>query len=262
MESVREAVGELHRSVALLLAFRTEQTDPEPFYRLLAEDSLAQISRHLDVANSWAIDLGGGSGHFAQALRRAGGRCLLVERERTALTSLVNLRASSLRHHVDPSVRADLPPEAVIADGYRLPIQDGALDLGVCSNVLEHVGSPWALVDELARVVRRGGIVYLSFTNWYSPWGGHETSPWHYLGGHFAARRYQRRHGMPPVHRYGDSLFALHVGNAIRELERRDDLDVVAAMPRYHPRWLSGLVRVPWLREAATWNLLVILRRR
>ena len=25
-----------------------------------------------------------------------------------------------------------------------------------------------------------------------SPWGGHETSPWHYLGGEYAARRYDR----------------------------------------------------------------------
>ena len=41
---------------------------------------------------------------------------------------------------------------------------------------------PMGLIEEMIRVTRPGGLVYLSFTNWYSPWGGHEMSPWHYLG--------------------------------------------------------------------------------
>ena len=58
------------------------------------------------------------------------------------------------------------------------------------------------------------GIVFVAFTNWLSPWGGHETSPWHYLGGERAARRYQRRHGEPPKNRYGRSLYPVSVADA------------------------------------------------
>src|SRR6266700_2024506 len=47
---------------------------------------------------------------------------------------------------------------------------------------LEHVPDPMGLAEEMIRVTRPGGLVYLSYTNWYSPWGGHEMSPWHYLG--------------------------------------------------------------------------------
>jgi len=126
---------------------------------------------------------------------------------------------------------------------------------------LEHVADPHRCVDELARVTRLGGLVYLSFTAWYSLWGGHETAPWHYLGGHRAARRYERVHGRPPGNEFGRSLFARHVGPTLRWLRDHPDLTVVHALPRYHPRWLHWVVRVPGLREVLTWNLLVVLRR-
>ena len=37
---------------------------------------------------------------------------------------------------------------------------------------------------------------------------------------------------------------------------------MLAALPRYYPRWCRGLVRIPGLREFATWNLLLVMRRR
>ena len=38
-------------------------------------------------------------------------------------------------------------------------------------------------------------------------------------------------------------------------------VEVVDARPRYYPRWCRPVVRVPWLREVLTWNLLLILQR-
>jgi hypothetical protein len=38
-------------------------------------------------------------------------------------------------------------------------------------------------------------------------------------------------------------------------------VQIVDARPRYYPRWCRLVVRVPWLREVLTWNLLLILRR-
>ena len=92
--------------------------------------------------------------------------------------------------------------------------------------------------------------------------GGHETSPWHYLGGHRAARRYERRTGRAPKNRYGDSLFAVSAGRMLRWAKGRVDVEVVDALPRYHPSWARWLVAVPGLREVAVWNLLVVLRKR
>ncbi len=44
----------------------------------------------------------------------------------------------------------------------RLPVRDGSFDLTVCHYVLEHVTELGACCDELARVTRAGGTLYLS----------------------------------------------------------------------------------------------------
>jgi hypothetical protein len=40
------------------------------------------------------------------------------------------------------------------------------------------------------------------------------------------------------------------------------EADLVAAYPRYHPRWLRWVARVPAVREVAVWNLVLVLRVR
>ena len=57
----------------------------------------------------------------------------------------------------------------MVADGYWLPVRDGGADVGFSSNVLEHVPDPIGLIEEMIRATRPGGLMYLSFTNWYSP---------------------------------------------------------------------------------------------
>ena len=154
-----------------------------------------------------------------------------------------------------------MPAGAVLADGYWLPVRDSCADVVFSSNVLEHVRDPIGLIEEMIRVTRPGGVIYLSFCNWYSPWGGHEMSPWHYLGSGYAERRYARRHQREPKHRCGVNLFPVHIGPVLRALRARSDVQIIAARPRYYPRWCRGLVRLPGLREVATWNLMLIMRR-
>jgi len=86
-------------------------------------------------------------------------------------------------------------------------------------------------------------------------------SPWHYLGARYAEQRYTRRTGKKPKHQVGATLFPVHVGRMLRAVRSRPDVSVLAALPRYYPRWCRGLVRIPGLREVATWNLLLVLRR-
>jgi hypothetical protein len=118
------------------------------------------------------------------------------------------------------------------------------------------------MADEMLRVTRPGGTVFLSYTVWFGPWGGHETSPWHYLGGRRARRRYLRTHGREPKNRYGESLFAVTVRDGLAWARRQDAAEVIDVLPRYHPWWATWVVRVPLLREVVTWNLVVVLRKR
>jgi SAM-dependent methyltransferase len=228
----------------LLAAFTGEQSDPNRFYSLLAQDSVALIERHTRLDGRRVADIGGGAGYFTSAFRDRGAHCLLVEPD-----------ADELYSNGAPG-RA-----SVIGDGYWLPLADGSVDVCFSSNVLEHVKDPAGFIDEMIRITRPGGLVYLSYTVWLSPWGGHETAPFHYLGGHYAARRYARKHGQEPKNRYGQSMFPTGVGPILNLVRRRSDVTVVEARPRYYPRWCKFLVLIPGVRELLTWNLLVILRR-
>jgi SAM-dependent methyltransferase len=277
------AFGGLGRSIRLAQAFRVEQTDPDFFYATQAADAVAQAARYLPLADRLVLDVGGGGGYFTQAFNAAGARAILIEplAGRDPVESGVGNglpRCAPTDHSrlsggpaTDGEVRARhaqairpgrLAPGCTIAgDGYELPVAAGVADLVFSSNVLEHVPDVAAIMSELVRVTRPGGLIYISFTTWYSPWGGHETAPWHYLGGERAARRYQRRTGRPPGNLFGQSLFARHAGPTLRDLRARRDVTIVDALPRYYPDWLRWLVMVPIIREFAAWNLLVILRR-
>lgn len=246
MATEQRSRATLRRSVRLLSAFRLEQSDPDFFYGQLAEDTVEQISEHLDLDGALALDLGTGAGYNTLALRKAGARCFGLEYDPGELTW-----------------RSDTPIDGVaMGSGMQLPFRGQAFDLTFSSNVLEHVPDPWRLADEMVRVTRPGGLVYLSYTNWLSPWGGHETAPWHYLGGRRAADRYAAKSGKRPKNDFGVSLFAVGVGDALAWAQRQPDAGVVAAFPRYHPRWARWVVRVPAMRELVTWNLVLLLRRR
>jgi SAM-dependent methyltransferase len=235
----------LGRSLRLLGGFRLEQHDPDAFYDLISADAVALLGDAVTLAGALVLDVGGGAGYLTRALRAAGARCVLVD---------ADLRELSWRG----------PPlaESVVADARVLPVPSNTVDLVVSSNVLEHVRWPFAVVDEMARVLRPGGHLWLSFTNWYGPWGGHETSPWHYAGGERARRRYAAHAGREPKNAFGESLFPLHVGTVLRRLSAHPLLSVVDARPRYLPELARVIVRVPGVREVLTWNLEVLARKR
>lgn len=234
------------RSVDLFRAFLLEQSDPDRFYGALARDSAAQVDTWHALRGARLLDVGGGPGYFANAFAARGADYVAVDAD-----------AGEMRlHGRDPG------PRTVQASGERLPFGTGTFDVAYSSNVLEHVAHPWRMADEMVRVTRPGGTIIASYTLWYGPWGGHETSPWHLLGGSWAARRYADRHGHPPKNVYGTSLFPITAGAGARWARRQGQADVVALVPRYLPAALARLAQVPLVREVALWNLLIVLRRR
>jgi SAM-dependent methyltransferase len=235
----------LKRAVTLFRVFLREQTDPDLFYGTLAEDSVRQLRGHVDLDGATVLDVGGGPGYFADAFRAAGATYVGLEPDAGEMAA-----------------RGEPEPGTLRGSGEALPVRTAAVDVCYSSNVLEHVRSPWTMTAEMVRVTRSGGTVFLSFTPWLSPHGGHETAPWHYLGGQRARRRFRRKTGREPKNRFGESLFPVSVGAALRWARSCPDVDVVAAYPRYHPWWATWVIAVPGLRELVSWNLVVVMRRR
>lgn len=229
----------------LFRSFLTEQTDPEGFYTAIADDAVHLVERHQSLDGLLVADFGGGPGFYSDAFRRAGARSVVVDASYDEVT-----------------LHGRTPSWTVVARAEQPPLPDASVDVAFSSNLLEHVADIGAVADRIVSVVRPGGLVVLSYTVWWGPWGGHETSPWHYLGGRRAARIYRRRHGKQPKNVFGESMFAATVADGLRWLRTRDDLEVLELRPRYLPPWSSFLLRVPVLRELVAWNLWMVLRVR
>ncbi|WP_336669694.1 class I SAM-dependent methyltransferase [Tsukamurella sp. USMM236] len=236
----------LRRSVGLLSDFRFEQSEPARFYGSLARDTV-ELTGDLFGALDGALvlDVGGGPGYFEDAFAEHGAVYIPVEPDPSeahaaGITSSRGLRGS----------------------GLALPIADGAVDVCLSSNVAEHVRDWRTMGDEMLRVTRPGGMVILSYTLWYGPFGGHEMGQTHYLGGERAARMYTRKHGHPPKNLYGTSLFKVGAADGLRWAATVENAELVAAFPRYHPAWAWWLVRVPGLRELLVSNLVLVFRKR
>lgn len=235
----------LARSVRLLREFRYEQPDPGRFYAALAADSAAQLAQYALLRGQAMLDVGGGPGYFRSAFEAAGATYFALDADAGELSGL-----------------GEISHRTVIGSGMRLPFADASLDICYSSNVLEHVPDPWLMAEEMVRVTRPGGIVFLSYTVWFGPWGGHETAPWHYLGGTRARRRYRRVHGHEPKNKFGESLFPVTVAAGLRWARTQTGAELVEVTPRYNPRRSRWLLRVPLLREVLTWNLVIVLRKR
>ncbi|MGB5795482.1 MAG: class I SAM-dependent methyltransferase [Mycolicibacter algericus] len=244
----------LGRSVRLLSRFRYEQRDPARFYGALAADTAKLVTdlwRGLcgdDPAGRTVLDVGGGPGYFATAFAEAGLRYIGVEPDPREVHAMQEARSVTSSGTF------------VRASGMALPFADDSVDICLSSNVAEHVPRPWRLGAEMLRVTRPGGLVVLSYTVWLGPFGGHEMGLSHYLGGHRAARRYTRRHGHPPKNNYGSSLFAVSAADGLDWARHTGAL--VAAFPRYHPRWAWPITAVPGVREFLVSNLVLVLQPR
>jgi len=243
----------LRRSVRLLSEFRYEQPDPARFYHALAVDTAVMVcdfwrSAHGESpAGRTLLDVGGGPGYFATAFTDAGLRYIGVEPDPNEM------------HTAGPSLAA-ATGTFVRASGMAVPFADDSVDICLSSNVAEHVARPWRLGAEMLRVTKPGGLAVLSYTVWLSPFGGHEMGLTHYLGGARAAARYTRKHGHRPKNDYGSSLFAISAADGLNWAASTGAL--VAAFPRYHPRWAWWLTSVPVLRELLVSNLVLVLSPR
>ncbi len=117
---------------------------------------LQTIDVLLAKPNARVLDVGAGS--VVEKNRRAGQFTLADKYE-----SLVQQRGY---------IGLDIEPGAnvmLVADAHALPIADASLDGVIMVSVLEHLYDPVRAVNEVARVLKRGGL-YFSYAPFYHPY--------------------------------------------------------------------------------------------
>jgi ubiquinone/menaquinone biosynthesis C-methylase UbiE len=98
---------------------------------------------------SRVLDLGSGSGWVARQLAAKGGKVVSVD------LSQRNLEKTKL-------TVGQAGADFVLADAYHLPFRKGSFDVVVASEVLEHLNSPAACLQEFERILARQGKVIAS----------------------------------------------------------------------------------------------------
>lgn len=227
----------------LLWRFLKHRDDPE-FYRMQADDAIRWIrARGVPLnSNTRVLDLGCGHGVFGGELLKLGCQVTFADESNFLLP-----------------VFKDSPFIPINLD--RDPLDTiGQFDLVICSNVLEHLSKPEQFLENVHLLLNSGGRFYLSWTNWLSPWGGHEFSPLHYFGPKIGPRLYDML-GKRRFHHPGKNLFVTYIGKIITHIETSSRLAVESYAPRYYTEF-PVVLKIPVLREFLSWNCALLLRRK
>ena len=215
------------------------------FYLLQAEDAIAWLKRNgVTIGPGMAVlDLGCGSGVFGEALRKLG--CSVV--------------FADDNNWLCPGTPGELFRRVNIEKDDLAAL--GQYDLIVCSNVIEHLSDPGRLLAAFGSLLRPRGRLYLSWTNWLSLWGGHDFSPFHYLGPRLGPKVFDRLIRRPRLLKPFENLFPTYIGQTLRAIRRQPNLRVVRVVPRYYTEF-GFVMRIPIVREFLAWNCTVLIERK
>ena len=227
-----------------LIAHHLFNRDDPEFYTMQARDALRWIRRG-GVAlqeGTQVLDLGAGHGIFGSELQKYGCSVVFADESNHLMPEMANF----------PFLQVNLDKDDVTGLG--------DYDLVVCSNVLEHLARPFEFLGSAGNLLKPGGMLYLSWTNWLSPWGGHEFSPFHYLGSRRGPRFYDRLFRRPRLHTPHVNLFPTYIGRTLAFLRRQPGLRIVRAAPRYYPEF-GFLLKIPVFREFLSWNCALLIQK-
>ncbi|MBC7236506.1 MAG: class I SAM-dependent methyltransferase, partial [Chloroflexi bacterium] len=133
----------------------------------LAEATVAELkAKGIDLSAASVLELGAGVGGYSLVLNRESRSFLATDMQK------------------DLWLNGDEVPFQQVDVLRPFPFEDDSFDLVYCSSLIEHIPEAGNMLDESWRVLKPGGVLYLSFPPFYSlaMIGGHLFKPFHFLG--------------------------------------------------------------------------------
>ena len=141
-----------------------------PLYQVTAEYAFSAVERglliadiiekHTAVQGSRVVDLGSGEGGVSIAFALRGAETTALDAEPDRIDRM-NVWASEHNVYVN----------GMVADAMETGLPDGQFDIVICNDLMEHVRQPQKLAYEINRLLKEGGIAYLSVPNKLSIFG-------------------------------------------------------------------------------------------
>lgn len=121
----------------------------QSYHDLVRSDVLALVPENLTSV----LDIGGGVGASAAALKRA---------EKVSKAVVVDLVASNALPEIDASYEGNLEDPDLIA---KIAKEQGTFDVVLCLDILEHLSDPWSVIKAAHQLLSPNGVIVASIPN-------------------------------------------------------------------------------------------------
>jgi SAM-dependent methyltransferase len=109
------------------------------------------------------LDMGCGAGRHAFEAARRGARVVALDMDRSELSQVTAIFAAMAEAGEIPDGASGL---AVNGDATCLPFPDGSFDKVIAAEVLEHLPADQQAMNEIARILRPGGVAAVTVPAW------------------------------------------------------------------------------------------------
>ncbi|MGO4501746.1 MULTISPECIES: bifunctional 2-polyprenyl-6-hydroxyphenol methylase/3-demethylubiquinol 3-O-methyltransferase UbiG [unclassified Dyella] len=196
----------------------------------------AYVADRLDLRGARVADVGCGGGLLSEALAKAGARVTGIDLgEKVIEIARLHMHESRLETpNLDIDYRVQSSAELAAAE-------PETFDAVCCMELIEHVPDPAALVGDLVRMVKPGGVVVMSTLNRTPAAFGAAI-----LGAEYIMRMLPRG-----THHYAQFLKPSELGRLMRHAGLEvDDVSGLGYNPISRKAWLSRLTAVNYLISA------------
>lgn len=194
------------------------------------------VAERVDLRNAHVADVGCGGGLLSEALAKAGARVTGIDLgEKVIEIARLHMHESRLETpNLDIDYRVQSSAELANAE-------PESFDAVCCMELIEHVPDPAALVSDLVRMVKPGGVVVMSTLNRTPAAFGAAI-----LGAEYIMRMLPKG-----THHYAQFLKPSELGRLMRHAGLEiDDVSGLGYNPLNRKAWLSRITAVNYLISA------------